>query len=128
MNAITLKPMDWATLSDIEDVAPLNEADNNCIQEIYNVLKKHNRQDRFGLTLIHKHFDLAEDEIMVEYSNPVTRTLTIKPEKTSNDLLAKSVQTSWALNEEGGEMTRVCRTRCFLNIQGGHSSDGHQWV
>lgn len=53
-------------LPDIDAIEPLNEKDLPCIQEIQQVLEKYGSRGRFGLHLLHEHFDVAPDEAMVE--------------------------------------------------------------
>jgi hypothetical protein len=66
---------------DIMDVEPLGAADHACLQEIKDVLLRHGRLNRFGVTLLHEHFAISHDEILVEECDPANRTLTIRPEK-----------------------------------------------
>lgn len=40
----------------------LNSEGAACLAELREVLGKHDRLNRFGITLIHKHFELSEDE------------------------------------------------------------------
>jgi hypothetical protein len=125
MNALVMRPMDWAPLKDIEDVAPLGEADAACMHDLFAVLKRHGKIDRFGVTLLHKHFPMAEDEVLLERTYSADRRLVLEPAKVGSDDIERSVQTSWALSEEGGQLVRGCYRRCFKNVQGGHSDGGH---
>ena len=61
-------------LRDITEVIPLSEKDDELIQELVAVLRKHNALDRFGLTLLHQHFDIGDDEVMVESTDIEART------------------------------------------------------
>ena len=125
---IIMQPMDWAPLQDIDDIEPIGDADTACIHELYEVLKRHDKQDRFGLVMLHKHFEMQDDEILLERTETAQRRLVLEPAKISAPEAARSVQTSWRLSEAGGEMMRVCQRQCFRNIQGGHSDSGHRWV
>src|SRR4051812_15073087 len=76
-----MAPMQWADLKDIDEVEPIGESDSECLAEVREVLKKHGKRDRLGVALLHKHFDMAGDEVLVEYSDKEERVLTIKPVK-----------------------------------------------
>jgi hypothetical protein len=47
----------------IHETPPRQESDDACFQEIKEVLKRHGLEHRYGLTLLHKHFELSDDEI-----------------------------------------------------------------
>lgn len=62
-------------LPDIEEVSPLSERDEACFREIKEILRQHDSLRRFGLCLLHEHFQTSDDEILVEVCDPETRTL-----------------------------------------------------
>ncbi len=66
-----------------DDVEPFSENDLACFEEIRDVLKKHNKLGRFGLTLLHKHFELQDDEMLVENTDEERRIQVIQPMKKS---------------------------------------------
>src|SRR5206468_12149745 len=66
MGTLILKSMQWTDLDHIADVKPIGEHDAECLEEIRLVLQRHNALDRFGIALLHHHFDLADDEMMLE--------------------------------------------------------------
>ncbi|WP_139361614.1 hypothetical protein [Spirosoma sp. 209] len=121
MNQIMLEAtaMQLSELTDIHDVEPLNDSDYDCLTEIRDVLKKHGRQERFGVMLLHKHFDIASDEVLVEYTDIAGRMQTIKPEKKGSTLL-NTIETSWILGDGGPESLLSCVTYCAKNIHGNH--------
>ncbi|WP_150049202.1 hypothetical protein [Methylomonas rhizoryzae] len=96
---IAVAPMQWAPINYLQDVEPLNDQDSECLAEIREVLKKHGKLDRFALYLVHKHFDLSEDEILCEYTDPESRTLTMIPKNKME--IPGHVETTWMLNEIG---------------------------
>nr|QOJ67134.1 hypothetical protein [Pseudomonas aeruginosa] len=55
----------WGEINHIDNVRPIDDEDLPCLNEIFEILKKHNCIDRFGVALLHKHFDLQEDEVGV---------------------------------------------------------------
>lgn len=62
---------------------PFAASDLTCLKEVQEVLERHGKHHVFGINLLHKHFDLAEDEIMLETQDPVERTLRSHPIKFS---------------------------------------------
>jgi hypothetical protein len=66
----------------IDEVTPFAGEDVDCLREIREVLERHDRLGRFGVTLLHSHFNVAPDEVLVETASD-ERTLTVAPVKTS---------------------------------------------
>lgn len=83
-------------LPTFEEARPLNENDQNFIKEIRTILEKHGNLDRFGLCLLHDHFPIAEDEILMESHDKETRKITIVPMKRSE--LPEFKPTMWNLS------------------------------
>lgn len=124
MNAVTLAPVQWSNLKNIDDVSPLNDEDAACLAELREVLKKHAGLDRFGVALLHSHFDLAPDEIMLETTDAENRCLTTKPVKV-DEAGTNNVGTIWMLRDGAGDViTTWCRAYC-RRIKGGtaHTPD-----
>jgi hypothetical protein len=96
---IAIAPMQWAPIQELQNVEPLNDADSECLKELREVLTKHGKLDRFALHLVHKHFDLNDDEVLCEYTDSDNRVLTMIPKKKS-DILGH-VETTWMLNDLG---------------------------
>ena len=115
-----MMPVQWSSLNDIDEVTPLNNTDEDCLQEVYKVLKKHGKQDRLGIALLHKHFDLQDNEIMLEVSDHENRELVTTPVKS--DVAGNSnVGTIFALR--GGntiETMSHCHQYCKRGIMGNH--------
>lgn len=108
----------YAGLPVIDDVTPLDNSDEACMEEIRDVLKRHRKLDRFGLTLLHQHFPVNEGEILVETCNPKTRELymcTVLKSEVDNTSV---VETSWRLSDSGA-MTK-CQTKCQTGRDGKH--------
>lgn len=91
-------------LPDITEVDPVNEVDMIILAEIQDVLKRHDALGRFGVNLLHQHFEMAEDEIMVEYTDVENRTQNIRVEKIGHHLMEHEgfISTQWAFNETSG--------------------------
>lgn len=97
-----------AEIPDISEVSPLSDADRPMVDEIVGVLRKHNALNRFGLTLVHKHFEVADDEVMVESTDVQSRTQTIVPVKKSELPNLDYTETSWRLDTGAPMMACVC--------------------
>jgi hypothetical protein len=103
-------------LPNIDDTEPLNDADLSCLREIHEVLVKHGRLNRFGLSLLHQHFDIESDECLVESCDPERRTLTIRPIKRA-DLAGKdAIGTNWRM--DSGESMLWCTVYCIEREKG----------
>jgi hypothetical protein len=115
--------MQWASLPDIADVPKLADADHECLDAIRDVLVRHNAIGRFGIHLVHKHFDVAPDEVLVEYADVQARTLSCQVEKRVAEVAnpadpASRIETMWSFVGEGA--TRVCDQQCVYN--NGHAN------
>jgi hypothetical protein len=71
--------MGWEGLERIEEVDPLSTSDRQVLDEVRAVLARHGALQRFGVTLLHSHFDLEPDEVLVEKVELSSRTITIQP-------------------------------------------------
>lgn len=100
---LTVAPTQWGRYKDIKDVEPLNDSDLECLAEVRDVLKKYGKRERFGVALLHKHFEMSADEQLVEYTDAETRVLTIKPVK--RDEAGQTFGTIWELGD--GEDNKV---------------------
>jgi len=117
---LTVAPTQWAELEDIGDVEPISEGDLTCLAEVREVLKKFGKRERFGVALLHKHFDMAEDEILVEHTNKEERVLTIRPAKP--ETAGKTIETIWMLLDGEPKAMLGCRQYCGADVQGNHNS------
>lgn len=70
-------------LPDIDAVKPFGEADETCLQELNEVLRKHGATSRFGVNLLHSHFQMGEDEVLLEETDIENRKQTISVIKKS---------------------------------------------
>lgn len=76
---IIIEPMQWNSLSHIADVPPIGDSDAACLEEVRQVLLKHGQVERFGLSLLHSHFDLADDEVLLETTDVERREHWVRP-------------------------------------------------
>lgn len=111
-NAIVVQPMQWNGVPDLDEVKPLSEDDYPCLKEVRDVLARHGKLDRFGVTLIHSHFAIGPDESLVELADAGTRTLTIRPMKNAA-MAGKVIETQWRLSDIGPLVS--CFQGCFWN-------------
>jgi hypothetical protein len=118
--AIAEETVDRPDLLYIDDVEPVSEQDLACIAEIKDVLRKHNRLSRFGISLLHGHFDVADDEVMVETCDVKERTLLSRPIKKSALDGMTMIETNFRLDTGSALMT--CVSQCHRTAQ------GHLWT
>ncbi len=103
MSSLVLESMQWADLDHIADVRPIGESDVSCLDEIRAVLEKHNALDRFGVALLHNHFPIADDEMMLETTDEVRREHLVRPVKrTYPEENGFTAQTTIVSFNEGG--------------------------
>jgi hypothetical protein len=81
--AVNLEVMQWSKLDYIDDVRPIDDSDGACLEEIRQVLQRHGALARFGVSLLHSHFDLADDEMMLETTDQDKREHLVRPVKRS---------------------------------------------
>lgn len=125
MNANAPAVAQWNHLADIHDVKPFSDQDHACLNAVRDVLAQFGCLDRFGVSLLHKHFEMADDEILVEQVDDVARKLVTKPVKVVAvaDDLATSIATQWHWQRDpNGTIAQICVARCF---PGNYESPGH---
>jgi hypothetical protein len=95
------------------------DSESGLFSEVRDLLKKHGVEKKYGLALLHKHFDLADDEVLVEYTDVESRTLTTKPARRCETSDGDAVETVWSL--DSGSAALVCIVFCYRNsITGQH--------
>jgi hypothetical protein len=114
-----MNPMTWNDLPDIVDVPKLEETDEKCLAEVGEVLRKYSKTRRFGVALLHQHFKLRDDELMVEHCNFETRTLVTAPEPASSVISKGYLPTVWRYDGELAQGCAFCPTH-------GSQHDGHK--
>lgn len=115
----------WNHMPDIHDVRPLDANDHACLDAIRDVLERHGCLERFGVNLLHKHFEMAADEILVESADTQGRRLMTKPVKMASVAveLASAYETQWQWRQDAsGHVAQICVARCF---PGNPDSHGH---
>ncbi len=120
---LAVQPMQWSTTPDIEDVAEFDTDDLECLREVRETLRRHGMVDRFGVTLIHSHFEIAADEILMEETDVASRTLRIRPIKLEEARKLDSRPTNWRFTED----ETVVRAGCTCRRVGGNHQGDHQY-
>lgn len=76
-------------------------ADDDLFHDLADVLKKHNALNRFGITLLHKHFEIASDEALLETTDVAGRQHLLRTVKRSELVDKDAVETAWKLGPNG---------------------------
>lgn len=119
----------WNGLPDLGQVDDrLTTNDAACLAAVKEVMAQFGCLARFGVTLLHKHFEVAEDEILAEFVDEQGRRLEVKPVKLADVAadLPRAYETQWHFKKGGdGEVAMLCIVRCFPGIPGspGHASN-----
>lgn len=110
----------------IDDVAPWSPADQALFAELRTVLERHGAVSRFGVTLLHKHFDVTADEVLVEVCDIESRTLTTRPRAKSEISGKNVIETNWRLDSLDGtrESITVCVTQNGTHVTSRQSENG----
>ena len=120
MQAVNIQPMQWKPIIDISEVEPLTEDDKELFRDVRDVLKKYGALDRFGLSVIHKHFDIDEDEGLLECTDIENRTLVTKPIKMSEMDIENTTVTQWKLSDDDAVAAVGCRCARVGSSHGGY--------
>ena len=113
MNSIPEKPVvSRNDLPNVDDVEPLSASDEECLRDVGEILERWGKQDRFGVSLAHRHFDLEEGEVMVEYCDVEGRVLTTQPRQLNDLQKAAVLVTGWSF-DDGLELVAIAR--CVIN-------------
>lgn len=120
MQVTNVKQDQYNALNDISEMTdPLTENDYKAFQEIQGVLKKYGVTKKFGINLLHRHFDLhSNDERLVEFTDKENRELTTKVINKDYLNQRKITPTQWMFTEDGEKI--VCACNCFYTDEWGH--------
>lgn len=114
-----MRPTTWNDLPNIHDVPPLDDSDRQCLEDIRAVVERHGKAKRFGVTVLHQHFLMAEDEVLVEHCDQEQRTLVTAPEKATEIIRREYLPTVWRFD---GKFPQVC-AYCPMH---GNQHDGYK--
>jgi hypothetical protein len=128
--AIEVSPIQWSRLKHVDVVEPLNHGDAACLADIRDVLYKHGKLDRLGVALLHSHFPIADDEVMLEETDEDARVQTLVPVKVS-EMGPTDMGTIWKL-QAGADIVAMswCRQYCKRGsvFSGGQHRKAHTKV
>jgi hypothetical protein len=110
-------------LTDIHKVEHRLDSETSVFDEVLAVLKRHGVEKKYGLALLHKHFDLVEDEVLMEYTDLENRTLTTKPVRRSEAAAGNAIETVWSL--DSGNAATACVVFCYGNSSTGQHVAQH---
>jgi hypothetical protein len=117
---LVLQTIQWTSLQQIEDLKPVSEEDYEVLGELREVLLRRGYANRFGVCLLHKHFDLQPGEVALEESDEVARVSTIRV--VSEQFAQNAMETAWSFSENADiRAGRNCQVRCQGFGQTGHS-------
>lgn len=117
--SLIVQPLQWETLPELHETPDLDDSDTACMAEIRAVLERHGKLDRFALHLIHRHFDLAPGEVLIERPDPDARTQHVSVGRLDNEPLARP--TTWIFGSDGANVVCACvptadsSTGCFTH-------------
>jgi len=123
MNAMT-----WNDLPLIDDVLSLDETDNQCLEEIRRVMQRHAKTQRFGVTLLHHHFSLSNDELLVEHCDFDRRMLVTTPQRASEISERGYRPTVWRFDGMRAHACAYCPTHEDNDGNSKHDGYKEQWA
>jgi hypothetical protein len=101
----------WA-YPDIVDAQPLGDDDHELVSDLHEVLRKHNAVGRFGITLLHTHFRVGPNEVILEETDVDGRHQTMRPVPSDSLQEEGIVETSWSLDTGRPIPLTMCRQGC----------------
>lgn len=104
-------------LTPIDAVKPRTTADDELFRELAATLAKHNALDRFGICLLHTHFNIAEGETLLESTDAERREQWIRPIRLTEAEPLDLIETAWRL-EGNGSTAMSCK--CIRDSAGVH--------
>ncbi len=108
----------WSHFPDVGTVRPIDAGDLKVLLEIRDVLERYGMTDRFGVSLVHRHFHINQDEVLFESTDVANRRQMMEVRKATEVLDGgKVLETQWVFDGNGGNI--VCVGYC-------HYSQGHK--
>lgn len=98
----------WDSLERIHDVELLSDADLAVLADVREVLEKHRALERFGVTLLHSHFDVSANEVLVERVDADARSMAISTEPLATFDAVELVPTAWRYVADRLVATQYC--------------------
>ncbi len=116
---LTTIPLEYGVVSETPQEQIITTKDQQCFDEIRQILQKHQAQNRFGITLINTE-ELLENQVRLETNSIKDRTL-LSRILDKNLSSGRSVETNWSLNTM--EAVATCKGTCAVNSAGGHTNE-----
>lgn len=85
----------WNDLAEVVDVMTLDSRDEECLRAIQGVVESFELTGKFGVALLHKHFDIGDDEVLLETHDAAAKTLTTRAVSSSEVDLPSIATTVW---------------------------------
>jgi hypothetical protein len=111
IRAIAREHQDLIDIDEVQSFDP--KTDQPLFDEIKAVLRKHGALHRFGITLLHKHFDVYEGEKLVECCDEESRTLTLRPVRNVLKKDESYVETNWRFDVDSTFANQLCFADCL---------------
>lgn len=89
----------------------LSSSDRACLSELKAVLERFAKTKRFGVSLLHRHFDMADDEVPLESLGEEERTSVTRLCKVA-DVAGVSIATAWRLDGPEPMVVARCSASC----------------
>lgn len=94
-----MKTKNWNDLPTLTDVHELTQEDDSCLKEVQTVIEKYGLTSKFGVALLHKHFTIEDDEVLLERNDPKEKVLTSSPMKISELQKGDFATTIWRFDD-----------------------------
>ncbi len=114
-----LNPLLHNELCDISEVQTIKEDDIECLNEIKKIITKHGKERKLGIALLHKHFNISDEEVLVETISTKDRILTTKPISLKEAGKKSLVQTVWCFSSDKS-FAKSCESFCPTGPTGKH--------
>ena len=97
---------------DLTHAKSFGDDDRALVADLHAVLKDHDALGRFGITLLHSHFPVGSDEILLEETNVAAREQTIRP--VARDTLQDDgvFETAWCIDSGKPVPITMCHRSC----------------
>jgi hypothetical protein len=117
---IQLESIQWSSLPDIDRVEPVSDRDAEILADLKAVLERHGATERFGVCLLHRHFDLADDECLMESTDVGQRVSVLNVEKRTDS--PARIPTMWRF---GPTITAETKCQIYCLVHEGPNGGNH---
>jgi hypothetical protein len=93
----------------IDTVAAFSDNDKPLFNELREVLQKYQALNRFGITLLHNHFSLGDDEVLLEKTDVSARKQTIEPISLKRLNEMNVIETAWCMDDKNIHVIGRCQ-------------------